>query len=260
MTELPPEPAASSGLRLAGTHEPGRPGLPRGRSSLPGQAVRDAQRARLLRAVIAVVADKGYGHTTVTDVVRGARVSRNVFYAHFADLETCFFAAVTAARDVIVHHLIGTTRDHTHDPAPTAVLRASVRAYLDLCAQEPEFVRCIMIELPAVGRRALNGRNAAYRQIAGLLRLWRDTGHPALPPVPDESYLAAVGAIGELVLAHAADGTTAALPALTDTATAIIERILAVPRDAVPPDAVPPDAVPPDAGPGEGGSGEPPAS
>lgn len=240
MAELPHEAAASSALRLAGTHEPGRPGLPRGRSSLPGQAVRDAQRARLLRSVIAVVADKGYGHTTVADVVRGARVSRNVFYAHFTGLEACFFAAVNAARDEIVHHLIGTTRDHTHDPSPTAVLRASVHAYLSLCAQEPEFVRCIMIELPAVGRQALRGRNAAYRQIAGLLRLWRDTGHPGLAPVPEESYLAAVGAIGELVLAHAADGTTAVLPALTATATAIIERILAVPPDTVPPEGEPP--------------------
>ena len=196
-------------------------------------AVRDAQRARLLRAVIAVVADKGYGHTTVADVVRGARVSRNVFYAHFTDLEACFFAAVGAARDEIVHHLIGSTRDHTRGPARIAVLRAGVHAYLTLCAQEPEFVRCILIELPAVGREALNGRNAAYRQIAGLLRRWRDTGHPGLAPIPDESYLAAVG-IGELVLAHAADGTTAALPALTDTATGLIVRILAVPPDADP--------------------------
>ena len=41
---------------LARTHE-GEPGLPRGRNGLPAETVRAAQRERLLRAVIAAVAD-----------------------------------------------------------------------------------------------------------------------------------------------------------------------------------------------------------
>ena len=43
----------------------GLPKLPRGRSSLPPRAVHIAQRERLLRAVIAAVAAKGYAAVTV---------------------------------------------------------------------------------------------------------------------------------------------------------------------------------------------------
>jgi AcrR family transcriptional regulator len=248
---MPPDPAPTGlgvGLGLAEPYGPGRPGLPRGRSSLPGQAVRRAQRERLLRAVISAIAEKGYAHTTVADVVARARVSRRAFYDHFTDLPECFFAAVTAAQEEIFAHLSariagpgGGTPRAAHggasaaatspaDASPAGTLRRSVHAYLTLCAQEPEFARCVLVELPAAGPAALAGRNAAYRWIAGLLRLWRERAHGgALPPVPDECYLAAVGAVGELVLAHVGDGTTSRLPGLTDTVVGVILRILAVP-------------------------------
>ena len=77
---------------LARTHE-GEPGLPRGRNGLPPETVRAAQRERLLRSVIAAVAASGFSDLTVADIVRGARVSRAAFYAHFADKEDCFLAA-----------------------------------------------------------------------------------------------------------------------------------------------------------------------
>ena len=55
---------------LARTHE-GEPGLPRGRTGLPAEEVRAAQRDRLLRAVLAAVATAGFGDLTVADIVRG---------------------------------------------------------------------------------------------------------------------------------------------------------------------------------------------
>ena len=48
-----------------------------------GSALRpvpDAQRARLLDAMIRVVAERGYAAASVTDVVRTAGVSRSTFY------------------------------------------------------------------------------------------------------------------------------------------------------------------------------------
>jgi AcrR family transcriptional regulator len=39
-----------------------------------------SQRDRLLEAMIAAVAEKGYGATTVADVIAGAGVSRATFY------------------------------------------------------------------------------------------------------------------------------------------------------------------------------------
>ncbi|HWW81856.1 MAG TPA: hypothetical protein VNY82_19800, partial [Steroidobacteraceae bacterium] len=57
---------------LAGTYE-GKPGLPRGRSRLPAPAVQASQRERILRSVVAAIADKGYPDVTVADIVRRAK-------------------------------------------------------------------------------------------------------------------------------------------------------------------------------------------
>src|SRR6516162_11955539 len=86
---------------LAHTHE-GKPGLPRGRNSLPEPDVRASQQERLRRAVIAAVAESGYPAVTIADIVRRARVSRAAFYAHFANKEECFLAATREGRELMI--------------------------------------------------------------------------------------------------------------------------------------------------------------
>ena len=66
--------------------------LPRGRHNLPLSVVRASQRERLLHAMLECVADRGYEATTVPGVVAAAKVSRNAFYALFADKADCFLA------------------------------------------------------------------------------------------------------------------------------------------------------------------------
>src|SRR5436305_3363743 len=68
-------------------------GLPRGRGSLPPAEVARAQCDRMLRAMTAAVAELGYANVRISDVVDRARVSRQSFYAQFADKEECFLAA-----------------------------------------------------------------------------------------------------------------------------------------------------------------------
>src|SRR5713226_4990832 len=94
---------------LAGTHE-GEPGLPCGRSGLPTEAVRAAQRERLLRAVIAAMAETGFRDVTVADIVRRARVSRVALYANFADKEACFLAATRQGGQLMGDRVRSATR------------------------------------------------------------------------------------------------------------------------------------------------------
>src|SRR2546426_10159859 len=75
--------------------------LPRGRHSLSREQVRASQRARMLRAMVDAVAQKGYASTSVADVIGGARASRETFYEHFANKQDCFLAAY----DEAVHRL-----------------------------------------------------------------------------------------------------------------------------------------------------------
>ena len=60
------------------------------------------QRERILSAVIATAGTKGYGSTTIGDISRLARVSRDTFYAQFANKEECFLAAYdTMTRELL---------------------------------------------------------------------------------------------------------------------------------------------------------------
>lgn len=220
--------------QLAATFDPSRPGLPRGRTGLPAVAVRDAQRERLLRAVMATVAEKGYAAVTVADIVAAARVSRKAFYAQFADKQACFLVAATAGGEVIVQRLLAVMDEATGDrlPAPVegrepeAVLRDGIRAYLRLCSEEPAFARCLLVEFLAAGPEALALRNAAYAQLADLFRAWHGWARRAdpgrWPAVTDATYAAAVGAVHELVFRAVSRGAAASVPELEEPIMAIL--------------------------------------
>jgi AcrR family transcriptional regulator len=67
--------------------------IPRGRHSLPPSVVMRSRRLRLINGAAEVMATKGYAATTVADIVSAAGVSRDVFYAQFADKQHLFLEA-----------------------------------------------------------------------------------------------------------------------------------------------------------------------
>src|SRR5260370_36580751 len=99
---------------LGGTRE-GERGLPRGRSGLAADEVREAQRERLLRAVIAAVHTAGFRDVTVSDIVRGARGSRAAFYAHFAGKEDRFLAATSQGALLMADPVLSAARPQPAD-------------------------------------------------------------------------------------------------------------------------------------------------
>jgi AcrR family transcriptional regulator len=186
---------------LARVHH-GLPQLPRGRSSLAEGAVRVAHRGRLLRAVIAAVAAKGYPAATVADIVGGARVSRQVFYEHFADKEECFLAASDGGCELMFRRVLEAPRGLAPDAKSAERLRAGVCAYLEFLTTEPEFARTFLLEVLAAGPRALEHRVAVHRRFAGFTRAWHieaRRANPSWPAVRDEAYLGMVGSFHELV-------------------------------------------------------------
>lgn len=220
---------ALQGGTLADTHE-GKPGLPRGRNSLPAPDVRASQLERLRRAVIAAVAEAGYQAVTVADIVRRARVSRAAFYAHFADKEACFLAATREGGQLLAGQVTAATRALPADAPDEDVLRAGVRAYLGFLADEPAFTRVFFVDMPAAGPRAVDRLQAAGCRFAEMTAKWhrraRDR-HPGWPAVPDEAYLALTGATVELVRSRVRSGRTDALPDLEDTLVALHLAVLA---------------------------------
>jgi len=223
------------GGALARTHE-GEPGLPRGRNGLPAETVRAAQRERLLRAVIAAVAESGFADLTVADIVRGARVSKAAFYAHFAGKEDCFLAATREGGQLMTGQVAAAARRLPAGAAPEEALRAGIRAFLDFVAREPAFARAFYVDMPAAGPRAVRRIEAAQHNFARLDRAWHERArrdHPDWPAVPDQAYYALAGATAELVRAQVRQGKIHAMPDLEDTLVAFHLAVLAArPMDA----------------------------
>lgn len=209
---------------LSGSVPKSAPGLPRGRASLdPLDATAD-QRARVLRAVISAVAEKGYQATTITDIVERARVSRSVMYREFDGKLDCFLAAIEAGRELITTRIAEAITDVPGGSLET-VLRAISRAYLETCAREPDHTRAWVLELAAAGPKGVEARD---RYLDGFATLMReiDCEYGSGRPRPAEHYVALVGGITELVGREVRAGTPATLPrlegALTTAALAML--------------------------------------
>jgi len=209
---------------LSGSVPKSAPGLPRGRTSLDPLDATSHQRARLLRAVISAVADKGYQATTITDIVQRARVSRSVMYREFDGKLDCFLAAIETGRELVMAR-IAEAMAEVSDRSLETVLRAISRAYLETCAQEPDHTRAWVLELAAAGPAGVEARDTYLDGFADLMQeidCEYGSGHPR----PREHYIALVGGITELVGREVRAGTEAALPRLEDALTAAAVAML----------------------------------
>ncbi|MGN6872531.1 MAG: TetR/AcrR family transcriptional regulator [Solirubrobacteraceae bacterium] len=169
---------------------------------MPAEAVGAAHRARLLRAVVGAVAERGYANVRIADIVDRARVSRHSFYAQFDSKEACFLAAHADGIAVILAEF---GAQISVAETPLDQLAGGIDAYFGLADREPEFARCMLIELPAIGPAGLAARLDAHARIAALLAAWHAAARAAArpserwPAVPTSRYAAVVGAVHDLV-------------------------------------------------------------
>ncbi|MGH8460071.1 MAG: TetR/AcrR family transcriptional regulator [Stenotrophobium sp.] len=211
--------------KLSGSHAADAAGLPRGRNSLSLSEARQAQRRRLVRAAIEAFAELGYAAATISDIVSRARVSRQVFYELFETKEDCFLAAEELGREAVFAGAMALSTQILGDGDEW--LRTIVRAYLRICAQEPQFVRAWTVEFPNAGPRTLARRNAFFVELATALREGHQralakTSKTRSPAVPDAFYEAAIGGTHELIFRCVSQGRYKALPGLEDTIVAFI--------------------------------------
>jgi AcrR family transcriptional regulator len=191
--------------------------LPRGRHAAPRPVVREAQRARMLAAIVQAVAEKGYARVVVADVIERAGVSRKTFYEQFSNKDECFLAAYDASVD----ELLATIDEALDALAPDwlAAHRAAVSVYLEKLAASPGFARAFLIEVLGAGPDALSRRAAVQDRFAAQLRDVHRRARadiPAIPEVPPHTFRAAVGAVNELVTAHVLEHGAKTLPELAD--------------------------------------------
>jgi AcrR family transcriptional regulator len=196
--------------------------LPRGRHGLSREQVVDDQRLRLVRAMAEAMADQGYAATSVADILRRARVSRETFYELFSSKEDCFMSAFDQAYGHILT-AIAPVADADGRP-PIERFSSVLGEYLDALASDPNAARVFLVEVYAAGPQALKRRLALQRELV-------DAIASRLGASDEEEHFAVealVAAIVSMVTARLAVGDAAGLRDLQQPIVTLAERLIVV--------------------------------
>ncbi len=191
-------------------------------SSTPSDAAE--HRRRLLDAMAAVVARKGYADATIADLAAEARVSRRTFYEHFQTKAQCLIALYEAASGQALRVL-----KEAIDPARDwhAQLGDALRAYLGTLASNPVLLSTLFIAILGLGAEGLAARRRANEQIAAFIVRVVNASEPSAPRALSAPLaMAVVGGINELILAAIERGEAADLDRITPTAAAFARAVI----------------------------------
>jgi AcrR family transcriptional regulator len=189
------------------------------------------RRGRILLALAACMADKGYRATTMSDIARVAQVSKTVLYAHFQDKEHCLLELYSGSTDAVLDTVRSAQEQAREAELPWRERLASVvAAYLAALAAGPAVAWAALVEVQAAGRRALALRREVVDRYVDLLgEVAEELGrlHPdEIRPVSRPLVLAAVGGINELMLARVERGEAERLPEDAEVAAAVLIGLL----------------------------------
>jgi AcrR family transcriptional regulator len=146
---------------------------------------------RVLRALAAVVSEKGYPETTVADIVDRAKTSQRTFYEHFANKEDAMVAALDSGSSQMLAAALPAFRratDWQH------AVQATQEAMFSFGVQEPEYARLGAVEMYAAGNRALEQREVVTEGMEGLLAPGYEL-KPDVPPITAEAIGGALYAL-----------------------------------------------------------------
>lgn len=183
-------------------------------------------RSRLLEGMADAIAERGYGETTIADIVRAARVSKRTFYEHFASKEECLLALYVAASELAIQVIVDA---RARNPELETQIGAALRAYLGHLQEHPALVRTLLVEILAAGPAGLAVRGEMNRRYAELLLIAVEADrarHPGRRDVPVELAAAVIGGINELILQAVLDGRAARLLEVAGPAEALVRAVL----------------------------------
>src|SRR5215211_7633443 len=146
-----------------------------------------AQRAKLLEAMVQVVAEKGYAAATVADAVKVARVSRGTFYELFESKQACLMEGYRLGIEVLEERIGEAVR---HATSGDEEIRLGLRAYLHALTDEPRFAR-------------VPGRDQAIAHFAR--RYGKSFKRAGRPVPPDDALFVLSAGIDQLVKARLRD-------------------------------------------------------
>jgi AcrR family transcriptional regulator len=174
-------------------------------------------RKRVLEGMAHAVSRKGYGDTTIADIVGEAGVSRRTFYEHFESKSECLIALYAAAsRNAL--KVLREAIDLSH--GWQTQVESALRAYFECLASNPVLVRTLFIEILHLGPEGLQARRRVNREIAHFIVETAGTN-----TVSETMAMAIVGGINELVLEYIEQDKVTKLGELVEPASRLVHLV-----------------------------------
>ncbi len=191
-----------------------RRGLPRGEGNVSRSFVVHNQRERILDALANLSAAKGYGASTIPEIVQEAAVSVQAFYEHFSGKEDAFLVAYELGHRKALG--IVERAYETQEDWPAAV-HAGIVALLEFLASEPSFAHLALIDALTASPKAASVSHQAIGAYSAMLEPGLElsvNGQPATAVAVE----ATASAVVELCFVYVVSERTRELPGLTEVA------------------------------------------
>jgi AcrR family transcriptional regulator len=197
-----------------------RRGLPRGEGNVSRSFVIHNQRERILDALANLSAAKGYGATTIPEIVQEAAVSVQAFYEHFSGKEDAFLVAYELGHRKAL--AIVERAYESQDDWPTAV-RTGIAVLLDFLASEPAYAHLALIDALTASPKAAAISHDGINGYAGMLEPGLQFSVNGNPPTAI-AIEATTGALFELCFVYVATERARELSTLEGLASNIALR------------------------------------
>jgi len=157
----------------------------------PGVATRsqDAERDRIVAAMVDLVANEGYEHITLAMVIARAGVEEDAFHRHFVDIEDCFCQILQEMNEDLVRRAAAL---YERETGWRNQLRASAYEVLDFLLEDPRRARFMLVDMLSLGDRAQLIRDQAMSFFSDFL----DEGRKELDDPDSVSRATAEGITG----------------------------------------------------------------
>lgn len=135
----------------------------------PGRSAAEVashQLARVNRAIVEIVAERGYKRTTIREIARVAGISTRAFYQHYSTKEECFLWT----HRLVAQRLLRQVGEAEIGASPGAArLAAAVSAVVEGWSQDPRLASFLLLAPPEVGPAALEQGRLASSALAAQL-------------------------------------------------------------------------------------------
>jgi AcrR family transcriptional regulator/DNA-binding MarR family transcriptional regulator len=156
---------------------------------LPRGSVSEAQRARIIAAMIEVACERGPESVSLAQLAARARVSTRTFYELFEDRGDCLLAAIEQALELAGARVGAAyaSRERWLDRVRAGLLEA-----LSLFDEEPRLAWLLVVHSAAAGPASLTLRAQVLDRLAGAVEEGRVDARSAPPPLTAQAVVGGV--------------------------------------------------------------------